>query len=258
MIRKLVVLFLSVVGGGILVAGCAGQCMDRGLTWAYTPQRWPLTIPSVSFSVCFFAVAAEWVSLESQSSDSNVDTPLYTWGDHSRTSVTGVRFRHRYLFIKAPLVPCVAALLLTYPVGAFLKGPYRRYGWRRKGCCPRCGYTLAGNVSGVCPECGSAFDAERMRTRSAAIAERERRASVFLRGLPFVTIGWFAVVLGTCVVWAGALLVDLVALGVFCAAIFRTRLSWPVLIVAIVGLVFSLFSAFSPRNLHAFMRLWGG
>jgi hypothetical protein len=25
--------------------------------------------------------------------------------------------------------------------------------WRR-GCCPACGYCLAGNVSGVCPECG--------------------------------------------------------------------------------------------------------
>ena len=25
----------------------------------------------------------------------------------------------------------------------------------RKGLCPRCGYSLTGNVSGVCPECGT-------------------------------------------------------------------------------------------------------
>lgn len=49
-----------------------------------------------------------------------------------------------------PVVP----LLLIYPAIALYLGPYRRYRRRRKGRCVGCGYHLAGNVSGVCPECG--------------------------------------------------------------------------------------------------------
>ena len=29
---------------------------------------------------------------------------------------------------------------------------------RKNGQCPRCGYELAGNLSGVCPECGAEID----------------------------------------------------------------------------------------------------
>ena len=31
---------------------------------------------------------------------------------------------------------------------------HRDRGWRRPGCCLRCGYDLTGNTSGVCSECG--------------------------------------------------------------------------------------------------------
>jgi len=44
--------------------------------------------------------------------------------------------------------------LLAYPAIAFIRGPLRRWRWRRKGCCRNCGYDLTGNTSGVCPECG--------------------------------------------------------------------------------------------------------
>lgn len=48
------------------------------------------------------------------------------------------------------------ALFAFYPALAFICGPLRRWRHRRRGLCLRCGYDLAGNVSGVCPECGSA------------------------------------------------------------------------------------------------------
>ena len=45
-------------------------------------------------------------------------------------------------------------LLAVYPTIAFIRGPYRRYRRRKKGLCLKCGYNLAGNISGICPECG--------------------------------------------------------------------------------------------------------
>lgn len=44
---------------------------------------------------------------------------------------------------------------LTYPIIAFIRGPLRRWRRRRRGECLACGYNLTGNVSSVCPECGT-------------------------------------------------------------------------------------------------------
>ena len=43
----------------------------------------------------------------------------------------------------------------AYPASALVRGFVR--GWRRRklGLCLKCGYDLTGNVSGVCPECGT-------------------------------------------------------------------------------------------------------
>jgi len=46
----------------------------------------------------------------------------------------------------------VAALFALLPSARL----YRRLRRREDGRCKKCGYDLAGNVSGVCPECGSA------------------------------------------------------------------------------------------------------
>lgn len=54
----------------------------------------------------------------------------------------------------------------AYPVLAFARGPVRRWRRRRKGLCVKCGYDLTGNVSGVCPECGT-----KVEDRSARIEE---------------------------------------------------------------------------------------
>ena len=54
-------------------------------------------------------------------------------------------------------IPLLLPVLLfgSYPLLAFLRGPLRRYRRRRNGLCLKCGYDLTGNVSGVCPECGT-------------------------------------------------------------------------------------------------------
>ena len=59
----------------------------------------------------------------------------------------------------------------AYPVIAFIRGPLRRHQRRRKGLCVKCGYDLAGNVSGVCPECGAETSDERVAWRSNMDAE---------------------------------------------------------------------------------------
>ncbi len=56
-----------------------------------------------------------------------------------------VSFPHWFLLV----------LLTAYPTIAFIRGPLRRWRRRRKGLCLKCAYDLTGNVSGVCPECGS-------------------------------------------------------------------------------------------------------
>ena len=61
-------------------------------------------------------------------------------------------------FVMPLWIPFV--LFATYPATAFICGPLRRHLRRRKGQCLRCGYSLEGNVTGVCPECGMKTSSE--------------------------------------------------------------------------------------------------
>lgn len=63
--------------------------------------------------------------------------------------------------VNAVCVPAWTLFLLlsAYPMIAFIRGPMRRYRRRKRGQCLGCGYSLEGNVTGVCPECGT--EAER-------------------------------------------------------------------------------------------------
>ena len=66
---------------------------------------------------------------------------------------SGLQMRTFVLRLWVPLF-----LFAFYPTIAFIRfirGPVRRRRRRRKGQCIPCGYDLTGNVSGVCPECGS-------------------------------------------------------------------------------------------------------
>ncbi|UCC32453.1 MAG: hypothetical protein JSU86_09260 [Phycisphaerales bacterium] len=53
---------------------------------------------------------------------------------------------------------CPIVLFTTYPALAFIRGPLRRRWRHHKGLCLKCGYNLTGNVSGVCPECGTEME----------------------------------------------------------------------------------------------------
>ena len=60
-------------------------------------------------------------------------------------------------------IPLVAVFVLSasYPAIAFIRGPLRRWRRRRRaaaGHCQECDYDLTGNVSGVCPECGTKIE----------------------------------------------------------------------------------------------------
>ncbi|HEV8693840.1 MAG TPA: hypothetical protein VGQ93_06605 [Lysobacter sp.] len=46
-------------------------------------------------------------------------------------------------------------LFMSYPTFALLRGPLRSYRRHRWELCVKCGYSLTGNTSGVCPECGT-------------------------------------------------------------------------------------------------------
>jgi hypothetical protein len=49
----------------------------------------------------------------------------------------------------------IGCILGAYPAISFVRGPLSRRSRRRRGLCLKCGYNLAGNTSGVCPECGT-------------------------------------------------------------------------------------------------------
>jgi hypothetical protein len=62
--------------------------------------------------------------------------------------------RNELLIIRLPALMLVP-VLGGYPFLVLLQGPWRRSRRRAKGLCVRCAYNLTGNVTGVCPECGT-------------------------------------------------------------------------------------------------------
>lgn len=74
----------------------------------------------------------------------------YPAQEHLRCWAAGARAPPWVLFM----------LLAAYPIVAFVRGPVRHWRHRRlkkRGSCIRCAYDLTGNVTGVCPECGTAI-----------------------------------------------------------------------------------------------------
>ena len=67
----------------------------------------------------------------------------------------------------------LVALFAYYPYLVFLQRPYTRWKRQRKGQCHQCGYDLAGNVTGVCSECGAEileFDVHPNNARSFLVS----------------------------------------------------------------------------------------
>jgi hypothetical protein len=59
----------------------------------------------------------------------------------------------RYHVLTVPIWLIVIGLF-AYPAIAFYRGPIRRRRRRKQTRCLECGYSLVGNTSGICPECG--------------------------------------------------------------------------------------------------------
>ena len=68
---------------------------------------------------------------------------------------TGNFRRWRWAFVSMPLW-MVTGGLLVQPALAYIRGPIRRRLRLRRSQCLSCGYSLTGNSSGTCPECGTA------------------------------------------------------------------------------------------------------
>jgi hypothetical protein len=154
--RKLVLFTLCLLGSGLLLAGGVGSCYGEKLVWEYRPEGFPLSVPQGWVAIGLGSIAGQWITLDSAAPPSSSDRTVYKYLDRSYTSNAGVAHRLRFLMISALPVLGAAALCLAYPLAAFMRGPWRRYARRRRGCCSMCGYSLTGNVSGICPECGSA------------------------------------------------------------------------------------------------------
>ena len=66
----------------------------------------------------------------------------------------------------------ICLLAATYPTLCFTRGPLRRYYRSKRGLCLSCGYSLTGNVSGTCPECGRRVQLSVARFLRKALARR--------------------------------------------------------------------------------------
>jgi len=85
----------------------------------------------------------------------NVFTKAFLgFGIHFENAITP---QGKTLIIQRFWVPIWFGILVFMlpPLFALWRGPLRRRRRHREGLCPRCGYNLAGNISGECTECGA-------------------------------------------------------------------------------------------------------
>jgi hypothetical protein len=82
---------------------------------------------------------------------------------------------YRFTWIIFPLWLPTLALIGT-GVAALFVGPIRKMYRARIGCCTECGYSLQGNKSGRCPECGTP------RGSSRASSSKGKRTAATARG----------------------------------------------------------------------------
>ena len=71
-------------------------------------------------------------------------------------------FKEWNLYIPIWFFLLLSALYPTIIYIRYFRGPFIRNRRKMKGLCLRCGYNLTGNVSGVCPECGTKISPCRM------------------------------------------------------------------------------------------------
>jgi hypothetical protein len=155
--RKVMVIIMAALAAGAMasyaahrVGGCWGGIETREL-WKWHPDR-----TSLGGSLCGRYLTIWYNDPHPR--------PGSTWGLYSgQWSFAGVKYvvhanwwGYRMIHVRISLwVP--AMLLGAYPASILIGGPYRRWRRRRQGVCLNCAYNLTGNISGICPECGTAI-----------------------------------------------------------------------------------------------------
>lgn len=159
MIRKAILAILSALAC-LSLGACAQQCcFMKAISFWELPEEFSLPIWCSGgigwLGLQFSHMETADASLVGEQSRSFF-AQSEVWADFSVYDRSGHLHKLknvRYTVVGIPL-PLLVLAFGIYPFFAFLRGPYRRHRRRRKGLCPKCGYNLSGNVSGVCPECG--------------------------------------------------------------------------------------------------------
>jgi hypothetical protein len=151
MIRKAIIILLTLGGVGVLVVGVWSLMtvgMGRNLTLWHS-AHWTLDVEVYKghigvHSATSFAGSAK-------------DGVAFQWS-YMRFGYHRAYFSNASVQARRVYFPFWAVVLIlgAYPAIALIRQPARRRRYRREhGLCVKCGYDLTGNVSGVCPECGA-------------------------------------------------------------------------------------------------------
>ncbi|MHC4444560.1 MAG: hypothetical protein ACYTA5_18335 [Planctomycetota bacterium] len=98
---------------------------------------------------------------------------------------TGTR---QYLSTKEYPVPCkgvyctfpvwlLLVVSLIYPATSIIYTQLRKHYRKKKGVCLNCGYNLFGNVTNICPECGTTFDPKLLEQNMNNNPPKEKESS---------------------------------------------------------------------------------
>jgi hypothetical protein len=74
------------------------------------------------------------------------------WAEYSFGKVSQ---RQYHIWFSKAATFILAAFFGSYPAWTLLRPRLRGRFRRRRGLCAKCGYNLAGNITGMCPECGN-------------------------------------------------------------------------------------------------------
>src|SRR5690242_19682603 len=92
---------------------------------------------------------------------------FFAFGGYSNSALQFYALRHpgKNIMPAADLFDAImtAVMATLFAVASFLLLRYRKIiRRRRRGECGSCGYSLTGNVSGICPECGKPISKKRL------------------------------------------------------------------------------------------------
>jgi hypothetical protein len=160
MIRKATIIVLSVAEVGILLLlliACFSAFDLRLLEGSPLPQL-RLSFAGRRVSIMYYSATTMPPSTprgwwEGYGFSSATDYAVMTYS--KPPSYGTAPFRLRRVEAPAWVLLILLVLFAAYPLRAFTRGPLRRHRRRKRGLCICCGYNLTGNVSGICPECGT-------------------------------------------------------------------------------------------------------